>query len=102
VANAIAYSPEGSTVAIIPHIADDGRARVTVRDEGPGISAEQAAHIFEKFERLGRDSAGGTDKGSGLGLYIARLLARAMGGELAVTSAPGEGAAFTLDLPPAG
>lgn len=102
VANAIAYSPEGSTVAIIPHIGDDGRARVTVRDQGPGISAEQAAHIFEKFERLGRDSAGGTDKGSGLGLYIARLLARAMGGELAVTSAPGEGAAFTLELPPAG
>ena len=102
VANAIAYSPEGTTVAIIPHTGEDRRARITVRDQGPGISAAQAVHIFEKFERLGRDSAGGTDKGSGLGLYIARLLARAMGGDLSVTSAPGEGAAFTLDLPQAG
>ncbi|MFL0671227.1 MAG: sensor histidine kinase [Erythrobacter sp.] len=101
VGNAIAYSPEGSTVEIRPEHAGQGRVRVMVRDQGPGISAEQAAHIFEKFERLGRDSAGGTDKGSGLGLYIARLLARAMRGELSVTSAPGEGAVFTLELPQA-
>lgn len=100
--NAIAYSPEGSTVRIAAAAGADGRVTLTVRDEGPGVSEEQASRIFDKFERLGRDSAGGTDKGSGLGLYISRLLARAMGGELSVTSVAGEGAAFTLELPRAG
>ena len=51
--------------------------------------------MFEKFERLGRSG----DGGSGLGLYISRRLARAMGGDLIVDSAPGQGARFTLDLP---
>jgi len=102
IGNAIAYSPEGSRVTITAAQVDAGRAAITVRDQGPGISAEQATRIFEKFERLGRDSAGGTDKGSGLGLYIARLLARAMGGELSLVSSEGEGAAFTLALPQAG
>ncbi|MFN3988841.1 MAG: sensor histidine kinase [Erythrobacter sp.] len=102
IGNAIAYSPEGSRVTITANQTDAGRAAITVRDQGPGISAEQARRIFAKFERLGRDSAGGTDKGSGLGLYIARLLARAMGGELSLVSSEGEGAAFALELPQAG
>jgi signal transduction histidine kinase len=51
--------------------------------------------MFERFERLGRQD--GT--GSGLGLYISRRLARAMGGDLGVDSAPGEGARFLLMLP---
>jgi signal transduction histidine kinase len=68
---------------------------VTVADEGPGITAEQAARIFEKFERLGRDK----DGGSGLGLYISHRLAKAMGGDLTVEKAPGGGALFRLELP---
>lgn len=99
IGNAIAYSPEGSAVRIDAWVAGEGRVALRVSDEGPGVSEAQAARIFEKFERLGRDSAGGSDKGSGLGLYIARLLARAMGGELSLVSHPGEGAAFTLELP---
>jgi signal transduction histidine kinase len=102
VGNAIAYSPEGSAVWITVGTSADERATVMVSDEGAGISADQALRIFEKFERLGRDSAGGTDKGSGLGLYIARLLARAMNGDLSLVSAEGEGAAFMLELPHAG
>jgi signal transduction histidine kinase len=99
IGNAIAYSPAGSSVRIIPAHGEAGSVTLTVRDEGPGVSEEQAGRIFEKFERLGRDSAGGADKGSGLGLYISRLLARAMEGELSLVSAEGEGAAFTLALP---
>jgi len=99
VGNAIAYSPEGSAVWISAVTTENERVAVIVRDEGPGISAEQVLRIFEKFERLGRDSAGGSDKGSGLGLYIARLLARAMGGDLSVISREGEGASFMLELP---
>ena len=106
IGNAIAYSPEGSTVEVAAGVAGDGTVEVTVIDEGPGVSAEQAARIFEKFERLGRDSDGGNDSGSGLGLYISRRLARAMDGELEVMQpdASGEtiGAEFRLILPEAG
>jgi len=75
----------------------DGKARVHVVDEGQGIPANKREKIFDKFERLGRSG----DGGSGLGLYISRKLARAMGGELAVTSSDGEGGRFTLTLPSA-
>ena len=92
--NAIRYSPENSQIWI--RVDRDGdRAMVTVADQGQGIDAEQQAVVFEKFERLGRTDSGG----SGLGLYIARRLARAMDGELTVDSAPGQGARFTLSLP---
>ncbi len=94
IGNAIAYSPEGSQVWIrLAAIGD--RARIIVADQGPGLSEEDAAKVFEKFERLGR----GNDGGTGLGLYISRRLAEAMGGELSVESAPGQGARFMLDLP---
>jgi len=99
VGNAIAYSPGGSTVTIAAAPAGEGRVTVSVADEGPGITPEQATRIFDKFERLGRDSDGGKDKGSGLGLYISRRLAEAMEGELSVDTAEGGGALFTLELP---
>ncbi|MFM7349029.1 MAG: sensor histidine kinase [Erythrobacter sp.] len=101
IGNAIAYAPAASTVTITARPAGDGRVAVTVADEGPGISPEQAAKIFDKFERLGRDSDGGRDAGSGLGLYISRRLAEAMDGTLSVGAAAGGGALFTLDLPAA-
>ncbi|WP_283419518.1 PAS domain-containing sensor histidine kinase [Sphingopyxis sp. Geo48] len=92
--NAIRYSPDNSQIWI--RVDREGnRAMVTVADQGQGISAEQQDVVFEKFERLGRTDSGG----SGLGLYIARRLARAMDGDLTVDSAPGQGARFTLSLP---
>jgi hypothetical protein len=95
VGNAIRYAPDKSQVWI--RLEDAGsRARLIVADQGPGLSAEQQVRVFEKFERLGRS---GEDGGSGLGLYISRRLARAMGGELTVESAPGQGARFILDVP---
>jgi anti-sigma regulatory factor (Ser/Thr protein kinase) len=95
VGNAIRYSPENSQIWI--RLEDAGaRARLIVADQGPGLSDEQQARVFEKFERLGRS---GEDGGSGLGLYISRRLARAMGGELTVESAPGQGARFVLEVP---
>ena len=95
VGNAIRYSPTNSQVWIRLEDAGDNRARVIVADQGPGISADQQQRVFEKFERLGRSG----DGGSGLGLYISRRLARAMGGELSVESAAGQGARFILELP---
>lgn len=99
IGNAIAYSPVGSTVRITAGPAGEGRVGVTVADEGPGVTPEQAERIFDKFERLGRDSDGGKDKGSGLGLFISRRLAEAMDGSLTVESAAGGGALFRLELP---
>ena len=92
--NALRYAPEGSQIWLRAE-AGDGRARLVVADQGEGLSVEQQARAFDKFERLGRTG----DGGSGLGLYISRRLARAMNGELTVDSAPGQGARFMLDLP---
>jgi signal transduction histidine kinase len=94
IGNALRYAPEGSQVWI--RLEQDGEfARVIVADQGPGLDEEQQARVFGKFERLGRSG----DGGSGLGLYISRRLARAMGGELSVESAPGQGARFILSVP---
>jgi signal transduction histidine kinase len=94
VGNAIRYAPEHSRIWISLE-GEGARARVVVADQGPGLSPEDQAIVFEKFERLGRTG----DSGSGLGLYISRRLARAMGGELSVDSSPGQGARFILEVP---
>ena len=94
VGNAVRYSPEGSEVRIVTEC-DHGHARIMVIDQGQGVAVADRERIFEKFERLGRDDSGG----SGLGLYISRRLARAMGGDIRIGGAPGEGARFILTLP---
>ena len=105
IGNAIAYSPEGSSVSVTSWANSDDTVSLSVIDQGPGVTPEQSAKIFEKFERLGRDSDGGNDTGSGLGLYISRKLALAMGGDLEVLQPPVDedlvGAEFKLTLPKA-
>ena len=96
IGNAIAYAPAGSSIVIA--VANQGSVAIaTVADEGSGIPADKLDSVFDKFERLGR----GGDGGSGLGLYISRRLARAMGGDLTVSNVTGSGARFTLELPTA-
>ncbi len=94
VTNAIRYSPDGTEV-FIDIASTDEVSLVMVSDQGAGISEENRELVFEKFERLGRSG----DGGSGLGLYISRRLARAMGGDLTVDAAASGGAKFTLHLP---
>lgn len=94
IGNAVRYSPRGGMVWLrLDH--EDGRASVTVADQGRGIAREDQARIFDKFGRVDPNEPGG----NGLGLYIARRLARAMGGDVTVESEPGQGARFTLTLP---
>ncbi len=106
IGNAIAYSPEGSTVTVTAQNGGHETVEILVIDRGPGVDADQAERIFNKFERLGRDSDGGNDSGSGLGLYISRRLAIAMEGDLEVVrpaaSEDAAGAVFKLSLPKAG
>ena len=94
ISNAVRYSPEGGMIWIRCE-RDRGNAAIIVADQGKGIALEDQARIFEKFERVDPAEPGGT----GLGLYIARRLARAMGGDVIVDSAPGMGARFVLTLP---
>lgn len=92
--NAIRYSPDGTEIWIETENVGNA-ALVSVIDQGAGVASDDRDKIFEKFERLGRSG----DGGSGLGLYISRRLARAMGGDLTVFEAEGGGARFTLRLP---
>jgi two-component system sensor histidine kinase KdpD len=95
--NAVKYSPAGSPVQVrVGGL--NGNVTVSVRDEGAGIASQDQSLIFEKF---GRVSGGNTKPGTGLGLYIARSIVEAHGGSLAVASAQGRGATFTLTLPTA-
>jgi PAS domain S-box-containing protein len=94
--NAMKYSPADQPVEVNVSEAN-GSIEVSVTDRGPGIPEFEVERIFERFKRLG-DHMTRSQGGTGLGLYIARQLARAIGGELSVCSAAGQGATFTLRL----
>jgi signal transduction histidine kinase len=96
IGNAVRYSPEGGVIWVRV-TQDEERACVIVADQGRGIAEADQALVFEKFGRVDPGEAGG----SGLGLYISRRLAREMGGDLTVDSAPGQGARFVFTLPAA-
>jgi two-component system OmpR family sensor kinase len=110
IANAITHTPADSpvTVAVTPvpsfspatqvSPAGPGSGQVTVADEGPGMTPEQAARVFERFYRPD-DSRTRASGGAGLGLAIAASLTAAHGGAITVDTAPGRGAAFHVRLP---
>lgn len=95
--NAVKYTPTGGAVSI--ELAEDaGQVKVSVRDSGAGIAAEDLPHIFDHFYRVdaARNRAHG---GSGLGLSLAKSFAEAHGGKIFVESTPGTGSVFTVYLP---
>jgi signal transduction histidine kinase len=97
VENAVKYSPDGGRILV--DVQPAGRmVRFTVSDEGLGIPAGELGRIFEKFHRLDPEMTRGVG-GTGLGLYICRELVLRMDGRIWVTSDPGQGSAFSFELP---
>ena len=97
VENAVKYTPAGGKVELAL-TRQDGAARLSVRDTGPGIAPADAERIFQPFVRL--DAARGRETGgAGLGLTIARSIVEAHGGTLSLESAPGAGSEFTIRIP---
>jgi PAS domain S-box-containing protein len=92
--NAIKYAP-GRPIRI--EVAGGSPTRVVVEDHGIGIAPDDLARIFERFERAVPTRHYG---GLGMGLFIAHQIVEAHGGSIQVTSHPGEGARFTVELPP--
>ncbi len=93
IGNAIKHSPPGSTVSVRGAI-EGASAVLHVTDDGPGIRPDQVDIIFRRFGRLGT-----TTGGTGLGLYLARGIVRAHGGELRCHPAPDGGSDFVMELP---
>lgn len=95
--NALRHTEAGGRVGVAARAVAD-RAVVTVTDTGAGIPAEDLPHVFDRFYRADPSRSRATG-GSGLGLAIARQLVRVHGGEIAVSSTPGQGSAFSFWLP---
>ena len=97
VSNALKYG-DGKPIGLsLVAEASSGLAVIRVRDEGPGISPDNQARIFERFERAVRP--GEHRSGFGVGLWIVRQLCEGMGGRVEVTSAQGSGSTFAVSLP---
>jgi signal transduction histidine kinase len=98
--NAVKFTPEGGHVSVICDAGERaGTVVIHVADTGIGIAADHLEKVFEPFVQV--EAPVSSDEGVGLGLWISRDLARAMGGELLVRSALGQGSTFTLVLPAA-
>ena len=95
--NALKFTPEGGAITV--SLADaEPFARFTVSDTGDGIAPEDLPYIFERFYRADPSRSRATG-GSGIGLSIVEAIVKAHGGTISVSSMPGEGSAFTVQLP---
>ena len=96
VSNALKYSPPGSQVTVAARVVGDS-AEISVSDQGPGISVDDQAKLFQKHTRLSARPTGG-ESSVGLGLSIVKKLSEAMGGGIRHTNRPGGGSVFILRL----
>ncbi|MGH6889677.1 MAG: sensor histidine kinase [Rhizomicrobium sp.] len=100
VANAVKFTPQGGAIVCFARADSNGGVQFGVRDTGAGMSAEDLAHVFEKFAQGAQEAISG-EKGTGLGLPIVKGLVEAHGGTITLDSAPGEGTCATIALPAA-
>jgi PAS domain S-box-containing protein len=97
ISNAIKYSPEGGTIAITGRVEPE-RIVISVTDPGKGLPAEELTKVFDRFYRADT-TATRKAQGAGLGLYLAKAVVEAHGGQIWADSDPGEGATFSFSLP---
>ena len=100
VSNAVKYSGDGASVTVRAETerrkTKDSKVTLSVIDTGPGLTVEQQERLFQPFERLGAERT--TIQGTGLGLALTKKLVDAMGGDIGVITAPGEGSTFWITL----
>ena len=100
VENAIKYSPEGGKVTISArHQPSRERVVVSVTDQGIGIAKKDQQAIFDRFHQIGDDVLTEKNKGTGLGLALARDIVRRHGGAITVASEPQQGSIFRVEFP---
>jgi PAS domain S-box-containing protein len=94
--NAIKYNKPGGAVDVVCTLRPPGSIRISVRDTGAGLTAEQLAQLFQPFNRLGKES--GAEEGTGIGLMVTKRLVDLMGGVIGADSTVGEGSVFWIEL----
>ncbi|WP_369183529.1 sensor histidine kinase [Streptomyces sp. Y1] len=99
VGNAVKHTPAGTPVRIGVGAGPDGVCLLEVADSGPGLTEDQARRAFDRFYRVDASRSRDNGGGAGLGLAIATALTRAHGGALTLTTSPGQGATFRVELP---
>jgi signal transduction histidine kinase/ActR/RegA family two-component response regulator len=94
--NAVKYNREGGAVVVDCATTAAGRVRLSVQDTGLGLRPDQLDRLFQPFNRLGQEN--GVQEGTGIGLVVTRRLVELMGGEIGVSSSPGVGSLFWIEL----
>lgn len=94
--NAIKYNTAGGAVVVDYAASAPQRMRISVRDSGKGLTAEQLSQLFQPFNRLGQETS--IEEGTGIGLVVCKRLIELMGGAIGVESTVGEGSVFWLEL----
>ncbi len=96
--NAVKYTPSGGEIEVSVNGAKDHNITISVKDTGVGISGADLNRIFERFYRCDESRS---QPGTGLGLSLARAIARAHGGDITVRSTVNQGSTFNISLPKA-
>ena len=94
--NAIKYNKPGGTVAVDYILSSPNTIRISVRDGGMGLTAEQITQLFQPFNRLGQEMS--TEEGTGIGLMVCKRLVELMGGVIGVESTVGEGSVSWFEV----